>query len=104
MHPCGCILARITLDRVMLICKKVKQAILFLAAVLPAAAANDWFRISSPNFEMYSNAGAKDALETIEYFEQVRDFFMRTRASNAATRLPITIVGFRGPKDYKPYA
>jgi hypothetical protein len=72
-----------------------------LAAVLPAAAADDWIRLSSPNFELYSNAVARDALGTIEYFE-VRDFFMRARASNAATRLPVTIVGFRGPKDYRP--
>ena len=53
---------------------------------------------------MYSNAGAKDARKTIEYFEQVRDFFMRTKSAGNTTRLPVTIVGFRGPKDYKPYA
>jgi hypothetical protein len=81
----------------------VKQAILFLAAVLPAAA-NEWIRISSPNFEMYSNAGARDAVKTIAYFEQVRDFFMRTRSLSSAGRLPVTIVGFRGAKDFKPYA
>jgi len=53
---------------------------------------------------MYSNADAKDARKTIEYFEQVRDFFMRSKSSSTTTRLPVTIVGFRGPKDYKPYA
>jgi tetratricopeptide (TPR) repeat protein len=80
---------------------------LYVAALLlvcPLAAANDWVRISSRNFEMYTNAGEKDARKTIEYFEQVRDFFMRTKSSEVTTRLPVTIVGFRGPKDYKPYA
>jgi tetratricopeptide (TPR) repeat protein len=68
------------------------------------AAASEWVRISSPNFEIYTNAGVKDARKTIEYFEQVRSFFMRTKSTEVTTRLPVTIVGFRGAKDYKPYA
>lgn len=81
----------------------MKYTLVFVLCAYPLAAANEWVRISSPNFEMYTNAGAKDARKTIEYFEQVRDFFMRTKSAGAATKLPVTIVGFRGPKDYKPY-
>jgi tetratricopeptide (TPR) repeat protein len=82
----------------------VKPVLFLLAGSLPLCAANEWIRITSPNFEMYSNAAVKDARKTIEYFEQVRDFFMRTKSAEVTTRLPVTIVGFRGAKDYKPYA
>lgn len=58
---------------------------------------------TSNNFELYTNAGEREARQTLETFEQVRDFFMRVKSANTTTRLPVTIVGFRSLKDYKAY-
>jgi hypothetical protein len=38
-------------------------------------AAEEWTFVTSPNFELYTTAGAGEARRTIEYFETVRDFF-----------------------------
>ena len=52
---------------------------------------------------MYTTAGSKDGRRTVEYFEQVRDFFMRVRSQQVTTQLPVTIVAFKNPKEYRPY-
>ncbi|MEJ7606460.1 MAG: hypothetical protein WKF37_09360 [Bryobacteraceae bacterium] len=77
---------------------------LLLLSAGVAAGANGWVRVSSANFELYSNASDKEAQRTLEYFEQVRDFFMRSRPGEDRNALPVTIVAFRNQKDYKPYA
>jgi tetratricopeptide (TPR) repeat protein len=75
-----------------------------LAALCPLQAASEWLKFTSPNFEMYTTAGEKEARRTLEYFEQVRDFFMRVKSQNVTTRLPVTIVAFKNQKEYKPYS
>jgi tetratricopeptide (TPR) repeat protein len=74
------------------------------AALLPLQAATEWLKFTSDNFEMYTTAGEKDARRTLEYFEQVRDFFMRVKSDRVTTRLPVTIVAFKNQKEYKPYS
>ena len=82
----------------------MRYALFLLAAALcPLHAASDWLRFTSDNFEMYTTAGEKEARRTLEYFEQVRDFFMRVKSQNVTTRLPVTIVAFKNQKEYKPY-
>ncbi|HYO84193.1 MAG TPA: tetratricopeptide repeat protein [Bryobacteraceae bacterium] len=80
------------------------MALLLLLGAVPACAASEWLDIKSPNFQLYTNARAGDARKTIEYFEQVRDFFMRVKSTSLTTRLPVTIILFRSAKDYKPYS
>lgn len=83
----------------------MRLALLFLAAGLPVLhGATEWLKIASPNFELYTTAGEKDARRTLEYFEQVRDFFIRVKSQEVTTRLPVTIVVFRNQKEYKPYS
>jgi hypothetical protein len=52
------------------------------ALALPLLHGAEWNRFSSANFELYSTAGERDARETLELFEQVRDFFMRVKSSS----------------------
>jgi Flp pilus assembly protein TadD len=73
-------------------------------ALLPLLHGADWIRITSANFELYTTSGEREARQTVETFEQVRDFFLRVRPSSKATRLPVTIVAFRNEKEYRPYA
>src|SRR5437016_10283943 len=66
-------------------------------------AAPEWIKVASSNFELYTSAGERDARDTLELFEQVRDFFMRVKSKTTTTRLPVTIVGFRNAKEFAPY-
>ena len=83
---------------------RLTALILAAAAILPLHAAPEWLKFTSDNFEMYTTAGEKDARRTLEYFEQVRDFFMRVKSDRVTTRLPVTIVAFKNQKEYKPYS
>ena len=82
----------------------MRLAVALLASVVsPLHAASEWLKVTSSNFEMYTTAGSEDARRAIEYFEQVRDFFMRVRSQSVTTQLPVTIVAFKNTKEYRPY-
>ena len=81
---------------------------LFLVSVLAvaagtAAAAPDWVRIESPHFELFTNAGERSGRRTVLYFEQVRDFFLKTGSVGAVPSSPVRIVRFRSPREFEPY-
>jgi len=85
---------------------EMKRLVFYLlaAAALCRLHAAEWNKATSANFELYTTAGERDARETLQLFEQVRAFFMEVKSSSVTTRLPVTIVGFRNAKEYKPYA
>jgi hypothetical protein len=67
-----------------------------LASVLTASvatAAEQWLKLTSSHFELYTTAGEKKGREAILYFEQVRDFFGRARANaKPVTNAPVRIM------------
>jgi tetratricopeptide (TPR) repeat protein len=71
--------------------------------VFPLSAADQWVKLTTPNFELYTTAGEKKGREAILYFEQVRSFFLEASASKRASEFPVRIVAFRGEKQYQPY-
>ncbi len=83
----------------------------FAAAVLAsvitasaATAAEQWLKLTSSHFELYTTAGEKKGREAILYFEQVRDFFGRASGNRKPiTTAPVRIIAFRSDKEYKPY-
>lgn len=50
--------------------RKFAFALVFACSL---AAAPEWLEVASPNFHLYTTAGAGDARRTLQYFEQVRD-------------------------------
>lgn len=78
-----------------------------LASVLTtplANAAEQWLKLTSSHFELYTNAGEKKGREAILFFEQVRDFFGKARGNaKPVTDAPVRIIAFRSDKEYKPY-
>jgi tetratricopeptide (TPR) repeat protein len=78
-------------------------AALFLLALRPLAAADQWIRLTTPHFELYTTNGEKKAREAILYFEQVRNFFLQASPSKRVPEFPVRIVAFRSEKQYKPY-
>lgn len=81
---------------------------LFLASILAVAAgtavaAPDWVRMESPHFELFTNAGERSGRRTILFFEQVRDFFLKTGNVGEVPSVPVRIIRFRSPKEFEPY-
>src|SRR5689334_17484427 len=81
----------------------MKSLVLLLAA-LPMLYGADWIKVHSPNFELYTTATEHEAQPMLQTFEQVRDFFLRVKASTATVNLPVIIVGFNGAREYRPYS
>jgi hypothetical protein len=84
-----------------------RSATAVLASVLlspMAPAAEQWVKVTSSHFELYTTAGERKGREALLYFEQVRDFFNRTRSNDKS--LPNTrvrIIAFQSEKEYAPY-
>ncbi|MDE2755480.1 MAG: hypothetical protein OXI92_02905 [Acidobacteriota bacterium] len=81
---------------------------LFLVSMLAIAAgsapaAPNWVRIESPHFELFTNAGERSGRRTILYFEQVRDFFLKTGSVGEVPSTPVRIIRFRSPREFDPY-
>jgi Flp pilus assembly protein TadD len=78
-------------------------AILFTLLRGPLAAADQWVKLTTPHFELYTSAGAKTGREAILAFEQVRGSFVEATASKRASEFPVRMVAFGGEKQYQPY-
>ena len=81
---------------------------LFLVSVLafvsgPTLAAPKWVRIESPHFELFTDTGERSGRRTILYFEQVRDFFLKTGNVGKAPSFPVRIIRFRSRKEFAPF-
>ena len=69
-----------------------------------AAAKNEWIRITSANFELYTTAGEKRGRKTIQHLEGIRQFFLDVPGAKEFSDQPVRIIGFRSKKEYKPYS
>src|ERR1700736_990651 len=76
---------------------------LFFLTALPLVAADQWIKLTTPHFELYTTAGEKKGREAILYFEQVRNFFLQASPSKKVPEFPVRIVAFRSEKQYRPY-
>jgi tetratricopeptide (TPR) repeat protein len=81
---------------------QLTRAVLLAAALPSLAAAADWIRVTSPHFELYTTAGERRGREAVQYFEQVREQFVRMRSSQAPNRR-VRIVAFSNRREYEPY-
>jgi len=74
--------------------------LIFTQRALPA---EQWLRINSTNFELFTTAGEKKGREAILYFEQVRAVFEKFAKSKSISTTPVRIVAFQSDKEFKPY-
>ncbi len=84
--------------------KSAQAAVLLLAAVLPAVAAESWLKISSGSFDLYTSAGEKNGRATLLHFEQVRAFFLKASPVKKTSDSPVRIIQFGSLKQFQPYA
>jgi tetratricopeptide (TPR) repeat protein len=66
-------------------------------------AADQWIKLTTPHFQLYTTAGEKKAREAILYFEQVRSFFLEVSPTKRDWDTPARIVAFKSEKQYAPY-
>src|ERR1700742_2663958 len=78
-------------------------ACIFLASHSALAADPHWIRMQSPNFEVFATAGERSARETLQHFEQVRDFFGQFVHDRTDRPPVVRIVVFSSLKEFEPY-
>ncbi|HWE00067.1 MAG TPA: hypothetical protein VG345_13545, partial [Bryobacteraceae bacterium] len=66
---------------------------LVLAAV-PALAADEWIRVTTPHFEVYTTAGERRGRDIAREFEKVREFFERASPLKTPPDAPVRIILF----------
>jgi hypothetical protein len=74
-----------------------------LAVAVPCLDATDWIKVSSANFTLYTTLAENDARDTLETFEQTRDFFRQMKTFAVTSELPFTLVDFGGESAYRSY-
>lgn len=86
------------------VCTPIAAITLAFGGLIPnvLAAPEQWIKLTTPHFELYTTAGEKKGREAILYFEQVRSFFKETSPSKRE-EAPVRIVAFRSEGQYKPY-
>jgi tetratricopeptide (TPR) repeat protein len=77
--------------------------LLTLSSAQVSFAADQWLKINSSNFELFTTAGEKKGREAILYFEQVRSLFSKLSKSGHAPAFPVRIIAFRSDKEFLPY-
>ena len=77
--------------------------LVFAASVSSAFAEDEWIKITSANFELYTAANEKRGRKVVEHFEAIRQFFLDVTKSNQTSTLPVRIIGFRSQKQFEPY-
>jgi tetratricopeptide (TPR) repeat protein len=84
-------------------CKLKLALLLTLGSTQAVFPAEQWLKITSSNFELFTTAGEKKGREAILHFEQVRSLFSKLTKSGTVPTLPVRIVAFRSEKEYAPY-
>ena len=74
-----------------------------IAMVAPTYAKQEWIRVATPNFELYTTAGEKRARSAILYFETIRSFFHQASDTKQGSTSPVRIIGFRSKKEFEPF-
>ncbi len=74
-----------------------------LGSARPIFSAEQWLRIESTHFELYTTAGEKKGREAVMYFDQVRSLFEKIAKPGEGPKTPVRIVAFQSEKQYAPY-
>ncbi len=83
---------------------KTSALALLVASTSLLGAEPRWIRMHSPNFEVLSSASEKETRNTLRYFEQVRDFFLKMNGHPPRESTPVFILIFGSEKEYAPYS
>jgi hypothetical protein len=77
-----------------------------LSLSLPSAhlfAADKWFHVTSPHFDMYADESETDIRAALQHLEAVRAFFVNATHSQDPNGQPVRIVTFHSEGDFNRY-
>jgi Flp pilus assembly protein TadD len=63
-----------------------------------------WIRLTTPNFELFTDQGEKSGRETILYFEQVRGFFVQASPVRPPAEFPVRIIAFKNREEFAAFS
>ena len=63
-----------------------------------------WIRLTSPNFELYTDQSEKTGRDAIQYFEQVRGFFVKASPVKPPSEFPVRIIAFKNREEFSGYS
>jgi tetratricopeptide (TPR) repeat protein len=78
--------------------------LLGLAAFAGPARSAQWTRLTTPDFELYTELGEKQGKDTIAYFERLRSFFHRVAPERTTPALPVRVIQFSSKEEYRRYS
>jgi hypothetical protein len=78
-------------------------AALLTSAAPAAIAAEQWLKLTTPAFELFTPAGEKDARAAILHFQQIQNFFLRSTGAKSSASARVRVIVFRSEKEYRPY-
>ena len=58
---------------------RLLRFIAIFLALAPCRAASNWVKVSTPNFEVYTDAGEKRGKDVLRHFETLRSFFAKLK-------------------------
>jgi tetratricopeptide (TPR) repeat protein len=68
-----------------------------------AFGAEQWTKIQTANFEIYTTASARRGIDAAQAFEQVRGLFVALKVSHPEKETPVRIIMFQNEREYAPY-
>ena len=73
----------------------------WLACSPPAAiAAEQWLKVSSADFELFTPWGEKDARAAILHFQQIQGFFLGSTGAKSSASARVRVIVFRSEKEF----
>ena len=78
-------------------------AALVVCSPCAAIAAEQWLKLSTPDFELFTPAGEKDARAAILHFQQIQNFFLRSTGAKSSAAAAVRVIVFRSEKEFRPY-
>src|SRR5215472_5631962 len=76
---------------------------IFVLACAPAFAADQWLRLTTPDFELFTTGTEKQARETARQFEQVRAFFLQASPLRSLGDSRLRIFRFETAEQYERF-
>ncbi len=69
----------------------------------PLQAGEAWICARTPHFELYTSCSAKQAVQALAVFEQVRLFFLQNGGSRNIPEAPVQVIAFSSEAEFAPY-
>jgi Flp pilus assembly protein TadD len=84
----------------------MKIRVLLLLMVLPTSsliAGEQWLHLKSPNFDVYTDAGASHGREVLSELEQLRNVFVTELPERNISPLPVRVFLFQSQASFRPF-